>query len=305
MKPEREAGPKVRVADLLETFFRQTRLALSTQSKDPDAREVALSFLSARGFDRQRIPHLPMGLFTDGRSIQRGLAEAGFSPQEIEASALVADERLAGRLIGPIRDPRGAIVSFWARYPGDRPPRLLFKGPWKEATALVGLDVAFDASGHRRDRLDELVVFERLFDALLLQSWGLLQAAAIAGPAKDMTRERWQRLAALRVCRVALVPDRNEASRSGLLIALENAFRAKLAPDVFVVLPESWGGHSTAVEFLRARGPSAFHTVVQNDRVSASSYMALASPKGSLTRARTNGYCRHHQCDTSVCFCFD
>jgi hypothetical protein len=264
------------VNNLLETFAAETRRALSSESQNPGARELAVAFLSGHGFDCRRMDQLPMGLFTDGPSVRKGLEEAGFSPQEIEASALVADERLAGRLIGPIRDPRGKILSFWARHPKDRPPRLLFKGPWKEAVALVGLEAAFEAAGPRRDRIEEIVVLERLLDALLLQSHGFPDAAAIAGPAKNMTERRWERLAALGVRRVTLVPDRDEAFGEDFLRAVENACRAKRAPELFVVPPESWDDRSGAAEFVRARGLSTFRTVLQKDRVHAFSFQALA-----------------------------
>ena len=385
MQPERGANPHDRVVRLLETFFQQSRRALLSESQKADARQRAVAFLSAQGFDSRRIDRLPIGLFTDGPSVRQGLEEAGFSPQEIEASALAADQRLAGRLIGPIRDPRGNILSFWARHPNDRPPRLLFKGPWKEAAAVVGLEAAFQAAGPRRDRVDELVVVERLLDALLLQSHGFPNAAAVAGPAKDMTARRWERLAALGVRRVTLMPDREEAFGEDFLRAIENAYRVKPSPEVFVVPPGSWDNHSGAAEFLRARGLSPFRTVLQKDRVHAFSYKALAilgrhrpstgwteasrhaawkaaievyataahdrtpdldahfvptivaglgrswdtfepidrqavtaapaatpapsrldgQANGSSIRTGLNGYCRHHGCDPSVCFCFD
>jgi DNA primase len=276
MQPERGASPDDRVIRLLETFFQQSRRALLSDSQKPDARQRAMAFLSAHGFDTRRIDELPIGLFTDGPSVRQGLEEAGLSPQEIEASALVTDQRLAGRLIGPIRDPRGEILSFWARHPNDRPPRLLFKGPWKEAAALVGLEAAFQAAGSRRDRVEELVVVERLFDALLLQSHGFPNAAAIAGPAKDMTARRWERLAAMGVRRVTLMPDREEAFGEDFLRAVENADRAKPGPEVFVVPPESWHNHLGAADFLRARGVSPFRVVLQKNRVHAFSYKALA-----------------------------
>jgi len=276
MQPERAADPPSRVDRLFEAFFHEARRALEGESLSRDARQCAIDFLSAHGFDVRRIDQLPIGLFTDGPSVRQRLEEAGFSLQEIEASALAADERLAGRLIGPIRDPRGKILSFWARHPKDRPPRLLFKGSWKEAAVLVGLEAAFEAAGPRRDRVEELVVVERLLDALLLQSHGVPNVAAIAGPARDMTERRWARLAALGVRRVTLLPDPERAFDEGFLRAVENACRAKPAPEVFVVPPELWNDHSTAAEFFRARGLSAFRAVLRSDGTHAFSFRASA-----------------------------
>jgi len=271
---EREFGSRERVASLLETFFLQAHALL--HSAGGPARQAAEAFLARHGLDGEQLEDLPLGLAADVETVRRGLEEAGFSAQEIEASSLAADERLAGRLIGPIRDRHGRILSFWARDPLDRPPKLLFKGPWKEETALVGLDAAFHAAGPRRNQLGDLLVLERLFDALVLQGLGFSRAAAVAGPASDLTCRRWERLAALGVRRVTLVPDDSDASRQSALAAVENVFCAKPAPDVWVLLPEGLGRHPTAAGLALARGLREFQTTLQARLVHAYHYKALA-----------------------------
>ncbi len=263
-----------RVAGLLETFFLQAHTLL--HSAQPSVRQSAEAFLARHGLVGEPFDDLPIGLAADMRSVRRGLEMAGFTAQEIDASALTADERLAGRLVGPIRDRSGRILSFWARDPLDRSPRVLFKGSWKEETALVGLDAAFHGAGSRREHVGDLLVLERVFDALVLQGLGFSRAAAVAGPASDLTRARWERLAALGVRRVTLVPDDSGVSRRNALVAVESAFRAKPSPDVWVLLPEGLGQHPTAAELVRARGLREFQTTLQARLVHAYRYKALA-----------------------------
>jgi hypothetical protein len=280
-------------------------------------------------------------------AVHCGLEEAGYSDQEIDASSLTHDKRLAGRLIGPIRDRFGRILSFWARDPFDRPPKFLFKGPWREEVPLVGLDTALAPAGTDARHPDILLVFERLFDALALHGMGFTQAAAIAGPASDMAPARWERLAALGVRRVILVPDDSQSSRQNAVTAVENAFRADPAPAVWVLPPEAFRPHPTGLAMARARGLCEFQSLLQTRAVNGHHYRALpvenlaprpsiprptvmpfhsqegltrpdvvVSPHvareitGTLLRHRTSrtgvgSHCPIHDCDTTVCFCFD
>lgn len=53
--------------------------------------------------------------------VREALTVFGFSAAEIETSGLVADDRWEGRLVHPIRDRTGQIVSFFALDPGVFP----------------------------------------------------------------------------------------------------------------------------------------------------------------------------------------
>ena len=277
MKHQRQAEHEDRVASLLETFFSQARTALCCGSADEaDVSEAAISFLTAHGFDPQKLEDLPIGLFSDDHRVRQGLEAAGYSAQEIDASTLVADPRLAGRLVGPIRDPEGRIHSFWARDPSGQPPRLLYKGPWKDNVALIGLDTALKPAGSQRGAREEILVVERLFDCLVLQYRAFSQAAAIAGPAKDMTPQRWRRIAAWGVRLVVLAPDVDDIFNRDWLRCLENSFRGSPSLAVFVVLPEAWRRQPSAIEFMRARGMAAFRKALEHNRVHAYCYWAMA-----------------------------
>jgi len=276
LTPEAEQAmeQQERVASLLETFLIQSQGALQPASAKRQEHEAAVAFLAEHGFNLQGLDDLPIGFVTGLDAVRRGLEQTGYSAQEIEASALVADERLAGRLVGPVRDSQGRILSFWARDPRDRPPRLLFKGPWKEQIALIGLDAACPAADAAPAPRGAVVVFERLLDSLLLHTLGFERAAAIAGPAMDMSQKRWERLAGLGVRRVILVPDATDSSCKGVWIAIESALRAKSAPAVEVLLPEALRGYPSAVALVRARGPGEFQSLLETSCVHALRFQA-------------------------------
>lgn len=68
--------------------------------------------LHQRGFDLRKIEHLPLGYFPAVEPLWRCLLHDGFAADEIRASNLLADSRLPGRLIGPIRVPIGESRAF-------------------------------------------------------------------------------------------------------------------------------------------------------------------------------------------------
>ena len=146
-------------------------------------------------------------------SMRAALAQADFTREEIRTSGLLADPRLPGRLVGPITDQTGRIVSFWAWDPTGQPPRWLYlKQDWKRQVGLYGIDVALPATA---DGTRNLLVVEEILDALLLHSHGLLQAAAIGGSAREMTSDRWHRLAAMGVRCATLISVDRQAQGKG------------------------------------------------------------------------------------------
>lgn len=261
-----------RVASLLETFFFHAhRLLLDTSSPAP-ARQAALDFLAEHGFDPADLADLPVGLFLDAEAMQKKLEEAGFSAQEIDASELAADQRLPGRLVGPIRDPQGGIVSFWARHPEDQPPRFLFKGKWRDEIGLFGLDMALrpTAGGD-----ENLVVVEHLLDTVLLQSKGIWNVAAIAGQCRDFGENRWRRLADLGLRRVTLALDQVE-DYAGVTELLDAAFRVRPPFEIYLLLLDGQTEHRSTAEMLRACDAESFSALLAAHGVHAYSYRACA-----------------------------
>ena len=296
-----------RFLNLLEAFAGESHRRLLRASGDQEAWETARRFLDRQGFDLAQLDLVPVGLFLDCPTMQESLRLAGFTPSEIEASELAADPRLAGRLVGPIRDLDGSIRSFWARHPVPKRPQYLFKGRWKEDVPAFGLDVAFPALDDGRL---PLVLIEGLLDVLLLQFHGFLHVAAIGGDGTHLTRRRWEKLAHLGVRRAILVLRPDEIGLRGAAAAQANARGARLAPDVSVLPPERLEGFASPGEFVRARGISAFRALFE-PRVELPPAEphppAEKSPPKALVAdgCPRPGFCALHRCDETDCFCFD
>ena len=287
-----------RLSSMLEAFCRLTHRFLLEAPNHQQPWAIARSYLEKQGFTPDRLDRLPIGHFVDCPTVNRALKGAGFSAQEIDASELAADPRLDGRLLGPIRDSRGSVKSFWAHDPLGKRPEYLFKGKWKEELGAFGLDVALPALAHGRHAL---VLVESLLDALLLHCRGFPGVAAVAGPAAQLTRKRWERLAGLGVLRVKLVvrPDeagRHEGGQHRAAVALENATQAKPSPQVWVVPQERLEGLSGPGEFVRVRGLDAFRQILEPPGQPLSS---------TNERLHKPGFCPLHRCPETWCFCFD
>lgn len=306
--------PEPRRLGFLQAFARQTREFLLRPPADQEAWLAARRFLEGQGFDAAHWDQVAIGFFPDCPTMRGSLQDAGFSAEEIDASELAADPRLAGRLVGPIRDIDGTIKSFWARHPQGCQPQYLFKGKWKEDLPVFGLDVAMPSLAAPDSFL---VLTEGLFDVLLIQYLGFLNISAIGGSAVQMTRRRWQRLARVGVRRVVLVAGAEEARQHAVAVAVDNASRAKPAPEVLVLSPERLEGAASAGAFVRARGIEAFRALFaapihrpEPIRVVPTALNEPVVPKPPVEpppRARRlgDGFCTLHGCEETDCFCFD
>jgi hypothetical protein len=189
-----------------------------------------------------------MGWLHSCDNLRDRLLKAGFTSEELRASRLLADRRLTGRIVGPIRDRQKKIVSFWALHPNGEPAKYLFwKSPRADQLGAFGVDLAYDSVA---EGPSDLVLVEDLLDALLLQSRGLLHVAAVGGPGDELTSRRWQRLYELGVRRVTLALNQGYCGTRATRIALEHAFRAQRSPSVWVHVPGSRSPRAVADRWI-------------------------------------------------------
>lgn len=259
-----------RVDNLLETFLEHTRRMLRDRGGRKRAQKSARSYLQSRGVDLDDLERLPIGLVTDAEEVSKALSLAGFRPEEIEASKLISDTRLPGRLVGPIQDSGGRILSFWARHPEDQSPRYLFKGKWQNEAGAFGLHEALPALAESDGNL---VLVSDLLDAVLLSYQGFSPVAAIGGSAREMTALRWQRLAEQGVRQVTLVLCSRRAEE--ILVALDAAFSAARAPRVFVCVSERLRLSDSISDWCHEHGLDALGGLLEY-RIHAYHFKALA-----------------------------
>ncbi len=261
-------------SELPAVFF-----ALSRRVLLEDASDVAQSARATRarleewGLGRTALSKLPIGWIDSPDSMRDRLAQAGFPLEEIRRSRLVADRRLAGRLVGPITMPGGRIVSFWARaLERGGPAYLYWRARWKKHTPAVGLDAALGLHPPQGD----LLLVEDILEALLLQSLGFRHAAALGEPGESIASARWERLADCGARGVTLALDRDRNAAARLAEACEALFRCDAPVRLFVLPPEGLWEFATPGELVRASGIEALRSLLEDDRLHAYTVKARA-----------------------------
>jgi DNA primase len=205
---------------------------------------------------------LGLGAVPSFERTRTALLQAGYSQREITASAVLADSRWPGRIVGPWRDVRGQVKTFWARAlddSGDPGSRYLYlRGASRSGLPPHGLfDLLAGSYVNRR----ELVLVEGPFDLLQLRAHGIANVAALGGTA---TRPQlFERLARLGVETVTLCLDNDQAGRTATARAVEQAVRARLSSTLFVLDPHRLAPEKDPDAFVRAGGVEAWRALLE------------------------------------------
>ncbi|MBE7212600.1 MAG: DNA primase, partial [Gluconacetobacter diazotrophicus] len=246
----------------------------SRRLRSPAGRD-GMSYLLGRGLSEETIAAQGLGWSGDGRGgVLAELREQGFPVELVgEAGLLRFDEdgRPKGelffnRVVFPIRDRRGQVVSFGGRILGDGQPKYL-NGPetavFSKRRTLFGLDRAQAAVRGPRSGAERqtVVVVEGYMDVIVLHQAGFGGAVAPLGTA--LTSEQLE--AAWRLDpRPVLCFDGDAAGRRAAIRAAETAMPL-LDPERtlrFAVLPEGEDPDS----LVRRRGPGAFEALLAGSR---------------------------------------
>ena len=172
-----------------------------------------LDYLRGRGLEISSIAEWELGFSPDKYGVIRYLIEKGFSTEEILSSGIAINtgkeifDRFYGRVIFPIRDVTGRIVSFSGRILGEGEPKYL-NGPdtkvFKKSEVLFGLDKA--KSFARREGF--LYLVEGYIDTILMHQAGYKNTVAIMGT--SISEEHVKSIYKF-AKRVILIPDGDEA----------------------------------------------------------------------------------------------
>jgi hypothetical protein len=267
---------------LREAFFRHAQALLAAADDRGEAWRAARACLHQRGFDLRKLEHLPLGYFPAVEPVWQRLLHDGFAADEIRASNLLADSRLPGRLIGPIRNAERRIDSFWAKQPENLDHCLYLSTEWKERVGLFGLDVALPAvAGGRRD----LLVVEDLWDALLLHAHGWAAVGAIGNSPAEVGPRRWERLDELGIHRVTLVVDSFHESHEAATAAIRQAACSRRSPAIYVLPPAAVHGAWQSWQQGRAAQPEILEKLLAAQRIHGFHYLAL----GLIALAKGDG----------------
>lgn len=187
-KPTRQAvemqAQRAGLADVLELACREYQLWLWGQEG-----RAALEYLRGRGLTDDTIRRFQLGWSGAGRgALAAALRGRNIQPEQlIEAGLMKQGERgptdmFFGRVMFPIRDRRGALISFGGRIMGDGQPKYV-NGPetvlFSKRRSLYGLNLAREAVRKGAP----LIIAEGYMDVIALSQAGFGGAVAPLGTA--------------------------------------------------------------------------------------------------------------------------
>jgi DNA primase len=185
----------------------------------------AKAALEARGLSPGTIERFEIGFAPAGRTV----SSCGVAPELLEAAGLLIKgsgrmeglwlDRFRGRIMIPIRDPRGRMAGFAGRIVGDGEPKYLNNPDsrhFDKGRILFNLHRAAPAARAAR----RLIIVEGQFDAIALDQAGIAETVAPGGTA--LTEHQLERAWRVAHCPILLM-DGDAAGRKAALRACERA----------------------------------------------------------------------------------
>lgn len=230
-------------------FFRRALL-------QPNAREVR-DICKLRRIGTQQVLDFGIGWAPPRYSLPASANKA------LEAGLLISSDdgrtypRFRDRLMFPIRDERGEIVSFGGRVLGEGRPKYM-NGPetsaFKKGAVLYGLHESLQAHG-RYGKLDSLVLAEGYMDVITLMRAGEPAAGMMSASASDQQIVLAQRHAKA----VYLCSDGDRAGIDGLMRSIEKALPLVGQRTEWFVISLSDGADPDS--FINAYGAERFRAI--------------------------------------------
>ncbi|QQV78625.1 DNA primase [Sphingomonas aliaeris] len=224
----------------------------------------ARAILEKRGIMPETARTFALGYAPDSRSKLKDALKTYGDPLLIEAGLLISVEektpydRFRGRLMIPIRDPRGRTVAFGGRIIGDGEPKYLNSPEtplFDKGRTLYNLDRAAPAAR----KSGRVLVVEGYMDVIALAQAGFEEAVAPLGTA--LTEAQLERL-----WRMSDVPilclDGDSAGQKAAIRAAHRAL-PMLAPGrslAFVTLPQG----QDPDDLVRTKGAAAFDALLKS-----------------------------------------
>jgi DNA primase len=229
-----------------------------------DVGAEARAYLATRGIKPATVDTFAMGFAPDRRdALKTALARFGDAAL-IEAGLLIKVEektpydRFRGRLMIPIRDPRGRVIAFGGRILGAGEPKYLNSPDtplFDKGRTLYNLDRAAPAAR----KAGRLIVVEGYMDVIALAQAGIGEVVAPLGTA--LTEAQLERL-----WRVVDVPvlclDGDSAGKKAAVRAAERALPL-LAPGRSLSIAMLPAGKDPD-DMVRTGGPAAFEPLVES-----------------------------------------
>jgi DNA primase len=263
-KPSPEAAEAERRRLDLGAVLEAALIAFQRRLFLPEGRQ-ALSYLIGRGLSEETIRRFALGWSGEGRgALAADLARDGVTADQlVDAGLMRRDDETSrtsdlffNRVMFPIRDRRGRVISFGGRTLGDGQPKYV-NGPetalFSKRRTLYGLDLAREAVRGGA----ALLVVEGYMDVIALAQAGIGGAVAPLGTAltEEQLEELWRLSPAPILCF-----DGDSAGSRAAARAAELAL-PMLAPDRSLKLARLPEGEDPDT-LVRRRGSESMHTVL-------------------------------------------
>lgn len=224
--------------------------------------QAARRYLGERGLDQSTIETFGLGFAPDSKTGIRSALKDIDVARLIEGGLLIDAEgrepydRFRGRVMFPIRDPRGRVVGFGGRIMGAGEPKYL-NSPDTPLFDKGRLLYNLDKAGPTARKSGRIVVVEGYMDVIGLARHGFIEAVAPMGTAltEDQMKLLWRVVPEPVLC--------FDGDAAGRRAALRAAMRALplLEPGRslrFALLPQG----QDPDDFVKARGASAFAELI-------------------------------------------
>ncbi|QDU62899.1 Replicative DNA helicase [Planctomycetes bacterium Pan216] len=198
----------------------------------------------ARGFSDDEIQDFQLGLFGKVAEVRQSLQEDAHASEDIDNVGLL-DKSFEDHIIVPWADEHGRPVTFYARWPGESPP----KGTTK-STGLATPDAArafplcFNLS--LRHRHKDLVLVQGVFDAFILQARG--DTRVVASGEEELSRPQVETLKRHKVRSVTLCFESGRGGDTALFESLNRLSDAGIMTYVAPSLPNHLDPERLVVE---------------------------------------------------------
>ena len=224
--------------------------------------KAALDYLHKRGITDDIIEDFSMGFAINSfNGLMNALGKRGYNGEMLMQAGLAvpgknggAYDKFRGRVMIPIKDPRGRIVGFTGRILGDGMPKYMNTGETEffiKRYLLFGLDIAVNEIRKTR----QAIVVEGHMDAISLHAAGVKNAVASMGTAFAAEQARLLKRMA---DEVVFCYDSDNAGRNASVRAVSIARAAGLKVRVAGV-PDG----KDPDEFIRQHGKEAFLEVIK------------------------------------------
>jgi len=200
-KPTPEAAARAEQARGLHEVLEAAATTFTRRLRLPEGAE-ALAYLTRRGLSAETIRRFGLGWSGAGRgSLQADLKAEGITPDQLLEAGLLRErddgpptELFFNRVMFPIRDRRGRMISFGGRILGDGQPKYV-NGPetavFSKRRTLYALDLAREGAFRAGQKL---LVVEGYMDVIALHQAGFVGAVAPLGTAltEEQIQEAWR-----------------------------------------------------------------------------------------------------------------